>query len=114
MTVQCTQAFNLAARLRLGASAWHEAPNLRCAIAVLVRPDYRWPKTVGLGHNRVVRHHNPFSVNADTIVALLCVPVDVLNTDTVGKCAAQSISARKAVEPFLERRIGETSVVTRL
>jgi len=38
----------------------------------------------------------------------------LLNTDTVGKSAAQSISARKAVEPFLERRIGETSVVTRV
>jgi hypothetical protein len=27
---------------------------------------------------------------------------------------AKSISARKAVEPFLERRIGESSVVTRV
>ena len=47
------------------------------------------------------------------MVALLRVPVDVLNADTVGESAAQSISARKAVEPFLERRIGEAAVVAR-
>ena len=95
-------------------SAWHKAANLGVAVTVVIGPHDSRAEPVGLGYNRVVRHHNPFSVNADTIVALLCVPVDVLNTDTIGKCAAQSISARKAVEPFLERRIGETSVVTRL
>jgi hypothetical protein len=40
-------------------------------------------------------------------------PIDILQTDTVGKSAAQSVSARKAVEPFLKRRIREASVVTR-
>ena len=69
-------------------------------------------ETVGLGHNGVVRHHNPFSLNADTMVAILCVPIDILQTDTVGKGAAQSVSARKMVEPFLEGRIGEAAVVT--
>jgi hypothetical protein len=38
-------------------------------------------------------------------------PIDILQTDTVGKSAAQSVSARKAVEPFLKRRIREASVV---
>ncbi|MGC1236791.1 MAG: hypothetical protein WA838_19270, partial [Xanthobacteraceae bacterium] len=46
-------------------------------------------------------------------MAFLCVPIDMLHTDTVGKSAAQSVFARKAVEPFLKRRIGEASVVTR-
>ena len=112
MTVQCTQAFNPAARLRLGASAWHEAANLRCAIAVLVRPDYRWPKTVGLGYNGVVRHDEPLSIDSHTVVPILGFPVDILHTDAVGKGAAQALFAREKVEPRLERRIRKSAVVT--
>jgi hypothetical protein len=72
------------------------------------------PETVGLGHNSVVRYHKPFSLNADTIVAILCVPIDILQTDTVGKGAAQSACTPKMLEPFLKRRIGKAAVVTRV
>ena len=114
MTVQCTQAFNPAARLRLGASAWHEAANLRCAIAVLIRPDYRWPKTVGLGYNGVVRHDELLSIDPYTIVSILGVPVDILHTEAVGKRTAQALSARETIEPRLERRIRKSAIVTRV
>src|SRR5262249_9508099 len=99
-------------RCELGASARHKAANSGVAVAVVIRPHNGRAETVGLGHNGVVRHPNPFSVNADTIVAILCVPIDILQTDTVGKGAAQSVSTCKAVEPFLEGRIGEAAVVT--
>ena len=78
----------------------------------MIGPHHGRAETVGLGHNGVVGHHNPFSLNADTIVAILRVPIDILQTDTVGKGAAQSVSARKMVEPFLEGRISEAAVVT--
>jgi hypothetical protein len=71
-------------------------------------------ETVGFGRNCRVRHHKPFSLNADTIMALLGVPVDVLHTDTVSKSAAQSVSTPKMLEPFLKRRIGEAAIVTRV
>ena len=98
--------------LRLGTR--HEATNSCCAEPVDIGPHDSRAETVGLGYHGRVRHHNPFSLNADTIVAILCVPIDILQTGTVGKGAAQSVSARKAVEPFLERRIGEAAVVTRV
>jgi len=60
---------------------------------LLIGPHYGRAETVRLGYNGVVRHHKPFSLNADTIMALLCVPVDVLHTDTVGKSAARPVSA---------------------
>src|SRR6266571_9256463 len=66
------------------------------------------------GHNCRVRLHKPMSLNADTIMALLGVPVDVLHTDTVSKSAAQSVSTPKMLEPFLKRRIGEAAIVTRV
>src|SRR5215471_13579163 len=114
MTVQCTQAFNPAARLRLGASAWHEAANLCVAVAVVIGPHNGRAETVGLGYNGVVRHHNPFPLNSYAIVPILRVPIDILHADTVGKSAAQSVSAGEAVEPLLKRRIGESSVVPRV
>ena len=98
----------------LRAGTRHEATNSFCAEPVDIGPHDGRAETVGLGYHGRVRHYNPFSLNSYTIVALLCFPVDILQTDTVGKSTAQSISARKAVEPFLERRIGETSVVTRV
>ena len=100
MTVQCTQAFNPAARLRLGASAWHEAPNLRCAIAVLVRPDYRWPKTVGLGYNGVVRHNEPLAIDSYTIVSILGVPVDILHTEAVLAGASPARPTKRLEAPL--------------
>ena len=97
----------------LRAGTRDEAANSCGPVAGVIGPHHGRAETVGLGYHGRVRHHNPFSLNADTIVAILCVPIDILQTGTVGKGAAQSVSARKAVEPFLERRIGEAAVVTR-
>src|SRR5215469_813832 len=113
MTVQCTQAFNPAARLRLGASAWHEAANLCVAVAVVIGPHNRRAETVGLGYNGVVRHDEPLSIDAHTIVPILGIPVDILHTEAVGKRTAQALSARETVEPGLERRIHKSAIVTR-
>src|SRR5215469_4527456 len=91
MTVQCTQAFNPAARLRLGASAWHEAANLCVGVAVVIGPHNGRAETVGLGYNGVVRHDEPLSIDSHTVVPILGVPVDILHTDAVGKGAAQAL-----------------------
>ena len=100
--------------MKLHAGTRDEAANSCGAVAFLIGPHYGRAETVGFGYNGVVRHHKPFSLNADTIMALLCVPVDVLHTDTVGKSAAQPVSAPKVLEPSLQRRIGEAAVVTRV
>ena len=76
-------------RCELGASARHKAANLGVAVTVVIRPHNGKAETVGLSHNGIIGHYKPFSLNADTIMALLCVPIDVLHTDTVGKSAAQ-------------------------
>jgi len=36
------------------------------------------------------------------------------HTEAIGKRTAQTISARETVEPFLEWRVGEASIVTRV
>ena len=69
---------------------------------------------VGLGYHSRVRHHNPFPPNSYAIVPILRVLIDILHADTVSKSAAQSVSAGEAVEPLLKRRIGKSSVVTRM
>src|SRR5690348_14496678 len=66
-------------RCELGASARHKAANLGVAVAVVIGPHNGGAETVGFGYNCRVRQHNPFSVNADTIVAILCVPIDILH-----------------------------------
>ena len=82
------------------------------AVAVVIGPHNSRAEPVGLGYHGRVRHHNPFPLNSYAIVPILRVPIDILHADTVGKSAAQSVSARKMVEPFLEGRIGEAAVVT--
>jgi hypothetical protein len=75
----------------LRAGTRDEAANSCRAVAVLIGPHNGRAETVGFSHNGIVGHHKPLSLNADTIMALLGVPVDVLHTDTVSKSAAQSI-----------------------
>src|SRR5260370_24414825 len=88
----------------LRSGARHKAANSCYAEPVCIGPRDGRAETVGLGYHGIVRHHYPFSLNSYTIVAVLCVAVDILQTDTVGKRAAQSISARKAIDPFLALR----------
>jgi hypothetical protein len=102
------------ASVLLRAGTRDEAANSCRAVAVLIGPHNGRTETVGFGHNCRVRHHKPLSLNADTIMVLLGIPVDVLHTDTVSKSAAQSVSTPKVFEPFLKRRIGEAAIVTRV
>jgi len=81
--------------------------------AVVIGPHNGRAETVGLGYNGVVRHDEPLAIDSHTVVPILGVPVDILHTDAVGKGAAQALSARKTVEPRLERRIRKSAVVTR-
>ena len=100
--------------LELRACTRYETANLCVAVAVVVGPHNSRAEPVGLGYHGRVRHHNPFPLNSYAIVPILRVPIDILHADTVGKSAAQSVSAGEAVEPLLKRRIGESSVVPRV
>ena len=84
------------------------------AVAVVIGPHNGGAEPVGLGYHGRVRHHNPFPLNSYAIVPILRISIDILHADTVGKSAAQSVSAGEAVEPLLKRRIGKSSVVTRM
>ena len=86
-------------RRKLHAGTRHEAANSCGAVAFLIGPYHGRAETVGLWSRQAPQ---TISTNADTIMALLCVPIDILQTDTIGKGAAQSVSTCKAVEPFLE------------
>src|SRR6516162_1374753 len=99
------------ARVGLGPGARHKAADLGLA-AFFVRPHDGWPETIGLSYECGVRHINPFSVKAHTVVAVLCIPVHILDTDAIGKRAAQAFPTRELVEPLLERRSGKLAVVT--
>ena len=82
-------------------------------IAVLVWPHHSGAEFVRLRHHRRVGDDKPLSLNAHAIAAVLGVPVDVLDTDAVGKRTAQALAARELVEPGLQRRIGVTAVIMR-
>src|SRR2546430_13250224 len=97
---------------RLGAGARHKAANLCCPIVISVRPHYGRAKTVGLGYNRDIRYDHPLPINSHAILPILSIPVDIFHADAVGKGAAQAFTAREAVKPRLERRIGKSAVVT--
>ena len=98
----------------LRAGTGHKAADLCVAVAVVIGPHNGRAEAVGLSYNGRVRYYQPLSMNSHAIMAFLCVPIDILHTDTIGESAAQSVSARKAIEPFLEWRIGKAAVVTRV
>ena len=95
----------------LGPGTRHKTADLGFA-SLFVRPHDSWPKTIGLRYKGGVRHINPFSVKAHTVVALMCIPVHIFDTDTVGKRAAQAFPTRELIELLLERRVCKLPVVT--
>src|SRR6516162_4460998 len=74
--------------MRLRAGTRHEAANLCVAVAVVVGPHNSRAEPVGVGPRQGLR-----------------VPIDILHADTVGKSAAQSVSAGEAVEPLLRAEL---------
>ena len=99
-------------RFVLRAGPRHETANLCVAVAVIIGPHNGRAEAVGLGYNGGIRHDEPLSIDAHTIVPILGVPVDVLHAEAVGKRTAQALSAGETVEPWLERRICKSTVVT--
>src|SRR5262249_8658520 len=77
----------------LRAGTRDEAANLRVAVAIVIRPHYGRAETVGLSHNGVVRHPNPFPLNSYAIVPVLRIPVHVFHSDALRKGAAQALAA---------------------
>ena len=69
----------------LSAGAWHKATNLCCTVGIPIRPYNGRTKTVGLVYNCGVRHDKPLPINSYTIVPILRVPVDIFNSDAVGR-----------------------------
>jgi hypothetical protein len=108
-----TDRFAVDAKLRLRACARKEAANLRLSVGAHVWPDYGRPKLIRLGHHCIVRHDDPFAVEPHAIVAVLRVPIDVVDPEAVGEGAAESVAAREPVEPGFQRRIGIPAIVTR-
>src|SRR5580700_1148028 len=76
------------AEQNLRARARHEAPNLRGARGILVRPHDRRTEPIWFLHDSHIRDHNPFPVEPNAIAPILRIPVDVLHACTVGKRAA--------------------------
>src|SRR5689334_6780791 len=66
----------------LRAGTRDEAANPGVAVAVVIGPHDGRTETVGLSHNGVVGHYKPLSVNADAIMALQRVPIDILHANT--------------------------------
>ena len=98
-------------RFSLSPGARHKTADLGFA-PFFVRPNDGRPKTIGLRYKGGLGHINPLSLKTHTVVAVLCIPVHILDTDAVGKRAAQSFPAREFIEPLLERRICKLPVVT--
>jgi hypothetical protein len=79
-----------------------------CPDRAIPRPDQSgWAQLQLLSQAR-----KPLPVNANTVVPILRFPVDILNTEAIGKRAAQAFAARETVEPRLEWRISKPTVVT--
>ena len=91
----------------LRACSRNEASDLRHAVAILIGPHDSGAELVRFGHDRFVRHVEPFAVQANAIVALAVaafrgVPIDILDRDAIGEGAAQALAAGQAVEPGVQ------------
>jgi hypothetical protein len=86
---------------------------LRLPVGVHVWPDNGRPELIRLGHHGTVRYDDPFAVEPHAIVAVLRIPIDVVDPEAVGEGAAEAVAAREPVEPGFQRRIGVPAIVTR-
>ncbi len=98
-------------RKGLRARSREEASDPCLTVRVHVRPNDRRTEFVGLGDDGVVRDKDPFAVQAHAIVALLRVPIDVLDAEAVGERTAQSLFAGELVEPCMQRIVRVAAVV---
>ena len=75
------------------------------------RPDHRSTSAIGLRDNGIIRDHNPFALDPDTVMAFLGFPIGIRDGKTVRIRATQSIAALQRIEPWLQRRPGVPAVV---
>ena len=68
-----------ALEVRLHACTGKEASNLRLPVGAHVGPDNGRPELVRLAHHCIVRNDDPFAVEPHAIVAVLCIPIDVVD-----------------------------------
>ena len=72
-----------------------------------VWPDNGRPELIRLAHHRIVRHDDPFAVEPHAIVAVLRIPIDVVDPKAVGEGAAEGTEkAGKGVAKGV-KKIGE-------
>jgi hypothetical protein len=75
----------------LRARARKEAANLSLPVSAHVWPDNGRPELIRLAHHRIVRHDDPFAVEPHAIVAVLRIPIDVVDPKAVGERAAEPL-----------------------
>jgi hypothetical protein len=102
-----------ALQVRLHACTGKEASNLRLPVGAHVWPDNGRPELVRLAHHCTVRHDDPFAVEPDAIVAVLCIPIDVVDSEAISEGAAESVTACEPVEPGFQWGIGLAAIVAR-
>ena len=98
---------------RLRPCARKEAANLRSPVGAHVWPDDGRPELIRLCHHCIIGHDDPFTVEPHAIVAVLRVPIDVVDLEAIGEGAAESVAAREPVKPGFQWRIGIPAIVTR-
>src|SRR5437588_10382598 len=77
---------------RSGHATWHETAD-RNSERPLDRPNHGSAGAVRLGYDGVIGHDNPFTVQADTIVPFLGIPIRICNRDSVGNRATGPLPA---------------------
>src|SRR5215467_8180601 len=94
----------------LRAGARQEATDLRGPGRVEVRPHHSRTEAVRLAHECRVGHDDPLALQPHPIAAILRIPIDILDTDAVGKRTAQALPACELIEPLLEWMVGVAAV----
>ena len=69
----------------LCACAREEAADLCLPVGAHVWPDNGRPELIRLGHHCVIWHDDPFAVEPHAIVAVLRIPIDVINSKAIGE-----------------------------
>src|ERR1700722_16224737 len=97
-----------------GHGARHEAPDFhaikRTAAPVINRPNHRSTNFVRFSDQCLGGYIPPFVPDANAIVTILALPIRVQHDTAVGIGATRTFAAGELFKPWLERRVGITSV----
>jgi hypothetical protein len=89
-------------RVRLGHAARHEAPDRDFTVKPH-RPNHRASCPVRFGDQGVVGNIDPVVLEADSIVAVLGLPIRICDAFAIRHRAAKSFAAREPIEPGFKR-----------